>query len=518
MRHNSVARFTATALIVAAVILFILSFIPVIAVAVGGLGAGWGPGSRLWVVGPLAVGACSGALLLLAFGAILLVLTRIQDNLAVWRQRQTEAAGARAVTVSPVESAPSALATAAVASDAIAGVDTALADSEAEAAGLPAGAALAGAGVVAAVTAVTASDGEAEAATAQAEVAPPEVEVRAAGEDAGHPGLVAALAGAGIAAGVAAVAGSDEKAEPTAEEGVVAAAGAEADAREVEVGAPEEESGHPGLGVALAGAGIAAAVAAGSGSDEAEPEPIAIPESAPEPEAGAPSVEITEEEEIPPVTEEAGGLGVSAALAAAGLAAAAHEDEAGAEPEPTADEAVAPEPEASALAAGAAAAEVEAAAPAPTSPPAAWSYDEGTANVVKASGALKVEGIGEVYAGKLKEIGVTTTAALLRAGSTPKGRKQLAEQTGISPKQILKWVNRVDLARIRGISEQYADLLEAAGVDTVPELAQRNAENLLQKLVETNDAKRLVRRLPTLGMVSSWISQAKELPRVVVYH
>ena len=130
---------------------------------------------------------------------------------------------------------------------------------------------------------------------------------------------------------------------------------------------------------------------------------------------------------------------------------------------------------------------------------------------------MKVEGVGQVYAGKLKEIGITTTAALLRAGSTPKGRKELAEQSGISPKQILKWVNRVDLARIRGISEQYADLLEAAGVDTVPELAQRNADNLLQKLVETNDAKRLVRRLPTLGMVSSWIAQAKELPRVVVY-
>src|SRR5512143_553848 len=98
MRNNSVARFTATALIVAAVILFIVGIIPAIAVAVGGLGAGWGAGSRLWVVGPLAGGACGGALLLLAFGAMLLVLTRIQDNLSVWRQRQVEAFGAPAAT------------------------------------------------------------------------------------------------------------------------------------------------------------------------------------------------------------------------------------------------------------------------------------------------------------------------------------------------------------------------------------------------------------------------------------
>jgi predicted flap endonuclease-1-like 5' DNA nuclease len=167
--------------------------------------------------------------------------------------------------------------------------------------------------------------------------------------------------------------------------------------------------------------------------------------------------------------------------------------------------------------AAAAAAAAEAEQPAkPTQAP-AWEYDAGTANVARATGAIKVEGIGEAYGAKLKAIGITTTAALLRAGSTPKGRKELAEQTGISPKQILKWVNRVDLARVRGISEQYADLLEGAGVDTVPELAQRNPESLHQKLVETNEAKRLVRRLPTLGMVTSWIAQAKELPRVVVY-
>jgi hypothetical protein len=87
----------------------------------------------------------------------------------------------------------------------------------------------------------------------------------------------------------------------------------------------------------------------------------------------------------------------------------------------------------------------------------AWAYDEGTSKVAKATGAVDVEGIGQVYTGKLKEVGITTTAALLRAGATPKGRKELAEKTGISQKQILTWVNHVDLARIRGISGQYAE-------------------------------------------------------------
>jgi predicted flap endonuclease-1-like 5' DNA nuclease len=105
----------------------------------------------------------------------------------------------------------------------------------------------------------------------------------------------------------------------------------------------------------------------------------------------------------------------------------------------------------------------------------------------------------------------------LTAGASPKGRKALAENTGISGKLILEWVNHADLYRIKGVAEEYSDLLEEAGVDTVPELAQRNAENLYAKLVETNAAKELVRRLPTQAQVADWIEQAKALPRVVTY-
>jgi len=130
---------------------------------------------------------------------------------------------------------------------------------------------------------------------------------------------------------------------------------------------------------------------------------------------------------------------------------------------------------------------------------------------------IKVEGIGEAYAKKLKSAGVSSTDALLSQGSTPKGRKSLAEQSGISETLILKWVNHVDLFRVKGIGEEYSDLLEQAGVDTVVELAQRKADNLYQKVVATNEEKRLVRKLPTLAQVKDWIEQAKKLPRVVNY-
>lgn len=130
---------------------------------------------------------------------------------------------------------------------------------------------------------------------------------------------------------------------------------------------------------------------------------------------------------------------------------------------------------------------------------------------------IKIEGIGEVYAAKLKEAGIGTIEALLAKGATPAGRQELEEKTGISGKLILEWVNHADLFRIKGVGEEYADLLEAAGVDTVPELAQRNAENLAQKLAEVNAEKKLVRRLPTPGQVADWVAQAKELPRVINY-
>lgn len=130
---------------------------------------------------------------------------------------------------------------------------------------------------------------------------------------------------------------------------------------------------------------------------------------------------------------------------------------------------------------------------------------------------ILIEGIGETYAKQLKMIGISTTEALLERGNTPKGRDEIAEKSGISGKLVLEWVNRADLFRIKGVGEEYSDLLENAGVDTVVELAQRNAENLFEKMVSVNQAKKLVRKLPTLDQVKSWVEQAKKLPRVVTY-
>jgi predicted flap endonuclease-1-like 5' DNA nuclease len=128
-----------------------------------------------------------------------------------------------------------------------------------------------------------------------------------------------------------------------------------------------------------------------------------------------------------------------------------------------------------------------------------------------------IEGIGPVYGARLKEVGVGSVKALLEQGATPKGRQDLAEKSGISDSLILEWVNHADLYRIRGVGSEYSDLLEEAGVDTVPELAQRNPVNLLEKLTAVNGEKKLVRRLPVLSQVQSWVEQAKVLERVVTY-
>lgn len=130
---------------------------------------------------------------------------------------------------------------------------------------------------------------------------------------------------------------------------------------------------------------------------------------------------------------------------------------------------------------------------------------------------VDIEGIGGAYEAKLKAVGVATVEKLLEAGATPKGRKDLAEKTGISGDLILKWVNRADLYRIKGVGQEYSDLLEAAGVDTVVELAQRKAENLYAKMVEVNTAKKLVRKMPTQAQVAAWVESAKALPRAVSY-
>jgi predicted flap endonuclease-1-like 5' DNA nuclease len=127
----------------------------------------------------------------------------------------------------------------------------------------------------------------------------------------------------------------------------------------------------------------------------------------------------------------------------------------------------------------------------------------------------KIEGIGPAYAAKLSEAGIKSIEALLEAGAQAKGRKELAAKTGIADTLILNWVNRADLFRIPGIGEQYSDLLEKAGVDSVVELAQRKAENLLAKMTEANAAKNLVNRLPSLKVIEGWIRAAKSLPRKV---
>jgi predicted flap endonuclease-1-like 5' DNA nuclease len=106
---------------------------------------------------------------------------------------------------------------------------------------------------------------------------------------------------------------------------------------------------------------------------------------------------------------------------------------------------------------------------------------------------------------------------LLERGATRAGREELAEKSGISEARILEWVNHADLCRIDGVGGEYADLLEAAGVDSVPELTQRNGANLQTKLEAVNEEKHLVRRVPSETEVAKWIEQAAELPRVVFH-
>jgi len=130
---------------------------------------------------------------------------------------------------------------------------------------------------------------------------------------------------------------------------------------------------------------------------------------------------------------------------------------------------------------------------------------------------IKIEGIGKKYGTKLKMIGISTTETLLERGRTPSGRQDVADKSGISKKLILEWVNLADLFRIKGVGEEYSDLLEEAGVDTVVELAQRNPANLYEAVVDVNKKKRLVRKLPTEDQIKDWVKQAKKLPRVVEY-
>lgn len=128
-----------------------------------------------------------------------------------------------------------------------------------------------------------------------------------------------------------------------------------------------------------------------------------------------------------------------------------------------------------------------------------------------------IEGIGPSTGAALRDAGIKTVDALLEAACDQKGRTNLANKTQIAEARLLKWVNMADLFRVNGIASQYAELLEGAGVDTVKELRNRNAENLVTKMNEVNVDKNLVRKTPTVTVVSSWIDQAKSLPPKITH-
>jgi predicted flap endonuclease-1-like 5' DNA nuclease len=128
-----------------------------------------------------------------------------------------------------------------------------------------------------------------------------------------------------------------------------------------------------------------------------------------------------------------------------------------------------------------------------------------------------VEGIGPAIGGKLRACGIGDTDALLADTKTPQQRKALAEKAGLSEKLVLKFANMVDLYRISGVGSEFAELLEASGVDTVPELARRNPAELAKKIAEIGKARKLTRRVPSEAEVSKWVAQAKALPRALEY-
>ncbi len=128
-----------------------------------------------------------------------------------------------------------------------------------------------------------------------------------------------------------------------------------------------------------------------------------------------------------------------------------------------------------------------------------------------------VEGIGAKLGSKLRDAGIKDTDSLLEATKSPRGRRDLSEKTGISTERLLQFANMVDLYRISGVGSEYAELLEAAGVDTVPDLARRNPSNLAQKLAEINEAKKLTRRVPPEKEVTRWIEEAKTLPKIITH-
>jgi predicted flap endonuclease-1-like 5' DNA nuclease len=130
---------------------------------------------------------------------------------------------------------------------------------------------------------------------------------------------------------------------------------------------------------------------------------------------------------------------------------------------------------------------------------------------------MDIEGIGPLMAAKLKTVGIRTTEGLLEAAKNVKGRKALAAKVGVDEKTVLKWANMADRMRIKGVGEDYAELLQAAGVDTVRELKYRNIGNLAKAMAKANREKKLVSVLPSEGRVKRWIEQAKSLPVKISY-
>lgn len=128
-----------------------------------------------------------------------------------------------------------------------------------------------------------------------------------------------------------------------------------------------------------------------------------------------------------------------------------------------------------------------------------------------------VEGIGPAIGEKLRAAGIKDTDGLLAAAKTAAQRKTLAESTGLGDKQVLKFANMADLFRVHGIGPEYAELLEAAGVDTVPELARRRPDSLTAAMVTANETRNLVRRPPSETEVTKWVAEAKDLPRALEY-
>jgi predicted flap endonuclease-1-like 5' DNA nuclease len=128
-----------------------------------------------------------------------------------------------------------------------------------------------------------------------------------------------------------------------------------------------------------------------------------------------------------------------------------------------------------------------------------------------------IEGIGAANATKLRVMGISSVEALLERGASPKGREEIESTTGASGKQVLRWVNHADLYRIKGVGAEFAELLEAAGVDSVPELGQRSPANLQKRMEELNEQKKLTRRVPSESQVTAWVAEAKTLGRAVTH-